>query len=537
MNFNLDLICAELADLHPVKRFTSQTALGLDRIEVLSAASTPRPGTLFIVDASACVRPEPAIARSGAFVVLGSHTDTEEQLGLAGADAILVPPAKGLPSAYELLGRLLEYRMRLDAWSERILAAMARDAPLQEVFDAAATMFENPLMLSDGALYFVLTAGTIPEGFHDRLWTPAIESGICPSELYVEAWSKCSGDAFGRREAYLVPNATGDGRTYLVRNLVCDGAYHGCFELVDANAPLTSADLALADRFGDMLNMILPRKAYPQIAEASLGPLRDLLAGSSVRPRVLEYGLAEMGWKTDDVFFAACFSGMDEEDDAQSAQTLRRIAGRYPLAQFFREGSSHLMIARDADYPLDMLHDRHARRDAAPGAESRFRAGFSSLFTDFSLVRTAADQAAFAYRRVDESPHTSMFGISRTCFYDDCWFEDAVERLALDNGVHRLLDRGIVRLALLDARDGTDHVPTALAYLEHGCSAVRAAEALFIHRNTLAYRLKRIKAASGIDLENLAGGGLDPLRVHLSLRLLSGMEPTAQPASAEEPAR
>lgn len=535
MNFNLDLIYTELADLHPVGRFASRSALGLDRIEVLSAESAPRPGTLFIVDARARMRPDPAIARSGSFVVLGCGADAEEELGLDGADAILVPPAEGLPSSYELLGRLLEYRMRLDAWTERILAAMARDAPLQEVFDAAATMFANPLMLSDGALYFVLTAGTIPEGFRDRLWTPAIETGMCPSELYVEAWSKCSGDAFGRREAYLVPNATGDGRTYLVRNLVCDGAYHGCFELVDANAPLTAADLALADRLGDMLGMILPRKAYPQIAEASLGPLRDLLAGSAVRPEVLEYGLAEMGWRTDDAFFAACFSGIGEEDDVQSAQTLRRIAERYPLARFFQEGAAHIMIARDENYPLGALHGRHARHDAETGAQPRFRAGFSSLFTDFSLVRTAADQAVFSYRQVGASPHAGMFGISRTCFYDDCWFEDVVERLALDDGVHRLLDRGVVELALLDARDGTDHVPTALAYLEHGCSAVRTAEALFIHRNTLAYRLKRIKAASGIDLENLTGGGLDPLRVHLSLRLLSGAG--ASPAPAEEPAR
>ena len=73
---------------------------------------------------------------------------------------------------------------------------------------------------------------------------------------------------FGKRirkaRRYLVPNAMDDGRTYLVRNLVCGDAYHGCFELVDVNAPFTPADLALADRFGDMLNMILPRKTIPK---------------------------------------------------------------------------------------------------------------------------------------------------------------------------------------------------------------------------------------------------------------------------------
>lgn len=47
----------------------------------------------------------------------------------------------------------------------------------------------------------------------------------------------------------------------------------------------------------------------------------------------------------------------------------------------------------------------------------------------------------------------------------------------------------------------------------------RTADALFIHRNTLAYRIKRIRAISGIDLENLSpGDGL--LRIWLACRIL-----------------
>ena len=71
--------------------------------------------------------------------------------------------------------------------------------------------------------------------------------------------------------------------------------------------------------------------------------------------------------------------------------------------------------------------------------------------------------------------------------------------------------------ARADAEDGAAYVETALAYLGNGCNASRTAEALFIHRNTLAYRLKRIKALSGIDLENPAAAGTDLLRVHLEL--------------------
>ena len=179
------------------------------------------------------------------------------------------------------------------------------------------------------------------------------------------------------------------------------------------------------------------------------------------------------------------------------------------------------MVARDADYPLAALRARHAAHDVETSAEPRFRAGFSSLLADFSLVRTAADQAALAYDLVDDAELGGAFGSTLSCFYDDCWFEDVRVRLGLDTDASWLLDHAAVALARADAEDGAAYVETALAYLGNGCNASRTAEALFIHRNTLAYRLKRIKALSGIDLENPAAAGTDLLRVHLSCRLLA----------------
>ena len=106
-------------------------------------------------------------------------------------------------------------------------------------------------------------------------------------------------------------------------------------------------------------------------------------------------------------------------------------------------------------------------------------------------------------------------------FYDDCWLEDVRRRLSADADLSWLLDPAATALAEADARDGTEHVATALAYLEHGCNATRTAEALFVHRNTLSYRLKRIKAVCGVDLESLRPKRTDLLRLLLSLRLLA----------------
>ncbi len=40
-------------------------------------------------------------------------------------------------------------------------------------------------------------------------------------------------------------------------------------------------------------------------------------------------------------------------------------------------------------------------------------------------------------------------------------------------------------------------------YLKHNCNAKRTAEAMFVHRNTLNYRLKKISELLNCDLEDM----------------------------------
>ncbi|HEY7068349.1 MAG TPA: helix-turn-helix domain-containing protein [Chloroflexota bacterium] len=97
-----------------------------------------------------------------------------------------------------------------------------------------------------------------------------------------------------------------------------------------------------------------------------------------------------------------------------------------------------------------------------------------------------------------------------------------------DLGIRRLLfplrnspelrefyDEFLGRLDNYDERHGTELIPTLEGFFAHHGNHVRAAEALHLHRNTLLYRLARIKSIGNIDLD-------DPevrLAVQVALRL------------------
>ena len=65
------------------------------------------------------------------------------------------------------------------------------------------------------------------------------------------------------------------------------------------------------------------------------------------------------------------------------------------------------------------------------------------------------------------------------------------------------LRRGaIARLAEVDSDSRSEYLPTLRAYFDTNCDLQRTATRLHIHRNTLRYRLGRIRELSGLDLAN-----------------------------------
>jgi sugar diacid utilization regulator len=68
------------------------------------------------------------------------------------------------------------------------------------------------------------------------------------------------------------------------------------------------------------------------------------------------------------------------------------------------------------------------------------------------------------------------------------------------SGVERFVKEQLGPLFQYDAQKHSDLVETLSRYLESGCNHANAAQALIVHRNTLKYRLDRIREIAGCDL-------------------------------------
>ena len=84
-----------------------------------------------------------------------------------------------------------------------------------------------------------------------------------------------------------------------------------------------------------------------------------------------------------------------------------------------------------------------------------------------------------------------------------------------------LIHPGLPKLFALHSKESL--VQTLEAYLDNGCDTKLTAEALFLHRASLYYRLQRIEAITSTSLKS----GADRLALHSGLKLarLVGMHP------------
>lgn len=125
------------------------------------------------------------------------------------------------------------------------------------------------------------------------------------------------------------------------------------------------------------------------------------------------------------------------------------------------------------------------------------RIGVSNLFfrvENFSKRYTQAMRALELSSRVQ--PEAAV------CLYSDYAFYDLLYAVKDPDQLGLYCHPALAILSRYDHANGTDFYHTLESYLNCGCSVKDTAQRLFIHRNSLNYRLERIRHLTQVDLDN-----------------------------------
>jgi hypothetical protein len=310
----------------------------------------------------------------------------------------------------------------------------------------------------------------------------------------------------------------------------CQGALFGYLWLIDADQSLTDDDCAAAERTAAEIGTAMYRRdelEKPQ-RELEVRLLESLLGEDAAARDAAAHELAVA-----DVLVTGAAVGVlairrtgEPETELGAAERARLGLA---LDQFRRTlPRRHALSTVHADHGvlIAALTERAgiaelARRaqdalDAAFAHDGHAIIGFSDLCDHLRDAHRAHEHARLALRVATALPeHGSPAGWEGLGAYR------LLARAAETPHAKELIHPGLPRLFALHSKESL--VQTLEAYLDNGCDTKLTAEALFLHRASLYYRLQRIEAITSTSLKS----GADRLALHSGLKLarLVGIHP------------
>ena len=424
---------------------------------------------------------------------------------------VLTLPAGGkarevLAYVYHALSSADLHRLRRTvAMQNDLLDLLLAEAGADELIDKVSSLLGMPMMLLDGAGNVAYTRGCKdPQRRAVQIW---------------EAWGELTdANALGIIEI-------GDSR-YLCREVLLYGKVE---RLVVAQAsPAESsvfADMALSF-LQRLISLDLLKRRDEIVATRRLRRrlLRDLLTGAG-SPEELTALVAEHGvhldrpWRVAICEFGAGRRGGRTADELEDVmvEAVDTYCGDRLIAFLSRPQGTDIAVLLPDGYPS--VGDGSARDlllglknfCAAEPFRVRLAIGSSAAHSEAGAgpkaIQEARDAVQLAVRGADAEGLVLFEGLS------------ARFRLLQGQSPDALVDiagRTVVPLLEYDARRHTHLMETLRTLLDNHFAVQPTAETLFIHRNTLQKRLRRIESLLGVDLTDID----DMMELYLGLRAL-----------------
>jgi len=248
----------------------------------------------------------------------------------------------------------------------------------------------------------------------------------------------------------------------------------------------------------------------------------SLLEGKGCNMKALLHNLSLLGWSLNDSYQLIYIrTALSERRHSFSSAAYYRYESLFP----------DCISVSDPSYTYAVLLIHNADDDIAPQAlsnlrqlmtENQMECRLSLPFNNFMELKGHFDLV--------QSSLLSM-GEQRDCvsMYRDVMAKHIISEIGSSFPLHSLCHRAAIKLHEHDSRIGTEFLITLEKYLYSNRSIQKAGDALFIHRNTINYRLKKIEEITGLDL-NATESDLHLLLSCIVLRTLGEFSASDMPS-------
>ncbi|MDY6825848.1 MAG: helix-turn-helix domain-containing protein [Bacillota bacterium] len=381
-------------------------------------------------------------------------------------------------------------------WSDKMHDALIKEKGLQYIIDASYHIFNNPIYIIDSSFRTLAYTKEVGADEIDSLWKSIVEEGHTDIAT-VNAMKE--NDALNWLNSCWDPIINSSpifSHPRINANIMNGSKKIGTMIVIGAFTPLEKAHLHMARYLSSIIFLALQRDHIYQNTRGEIYNyfFADLLEGKNLKRKFIRYQLKFLDWTIDDHYFVVKVKA-DEHDLLNNTLDFiaRQLENMCSECRSIIYSDNIVLIINIRD--LDRLDEEYLGKMEQFLSKSNLTAGLSLCCSDIFEIRDYYLQASITIdlaQLLKKNDNLSK--------YEDYVIYHLIHNAAANLDLVKFCHPAIQQLLDYDMENKSDFYNTLRVFITNDRNLVKSAEALFIHRNTLVYRINRITDLTGIDL-------------------------------------
>lgn len=392
--------------------------------------------------------------------------------------------------AFEVLQGIFDY---YNDWDEQIRNA-ARAGAYQSIVDCSWPIFHNPLALSDGNNQAIALSSQYGAKDVDQEWQYLKEYGFSSIESvdFLKVFSQNIDNSLRNIPQILEPKNSRIRYNLANQKVFWKDELCARLVLIEKDRTLNPGDLQLLRHIAEIIAPYLGSISPAGNQNSYKDVFAELIQDGTVNRESIERHIRYNHWEYTGPFRVYAIEPRNPARSDYTLHLLRRIVLKLmPYTSVNIIQTSLVVIAREESEPHRNLVDILTRA----WASEKVNIGASLVFRDIYLLPFFYRQAEYSLARLKQAKAPGTF------FFSDCAMDFLVLEKDPEN-MYYACHPDVLCIHQADETEKTEFLKTLAVYLSCERNITHAAKELFIHRNTLIYRLKKINEMLTADLDD-----------------------------------
>lgn len=396
----------------------------------------------------------------------------------------------------EIIENELRTAKRLNYNALHLYECLSSDADIQSIVDTAGSLLNNPILVANNS--FQVLAHTRNVVCSGELWRSVSEDHCFPSEYLKVADNEFYNVVYRQNDLSLLIDPPEWGTVYLSKCLTVNSQSVGFVSMLQSCHKFDSYDFELFKVLRNVLNIAAIQDKTLNRFHSSryMYVLEDLLtdrfSDSDLNIRLAQADLTPLK------YLNIIYVHFLEKRIYTPTYILSRLEAMIPFARgvVCEDNSIGLIVMRNRDDDPIIPNEKKLMPFLS---ECNMALGISMTYFGSEIGLTSqyykqAKLAAYWSKKLKDN--------ARLCYYQKYMYYHILEDVSTNDELNPFFHYKLREILDYDRECGTDYADTLFHYINQGYSALKASQVLGVHRNTLDYRLGRLKELFGIDMND-----------------------------------